>query len=270
LHFDASRRIPGNMTKGHRVSVRVATDRGEAFRESLKSTSMGETMSITQAMEVFVHAGVTKRLIYFLAVAPVILAGCSKLESSDDSPAPPVQAQTSPAPAIPNPTIAPRVAAPGIWYLTHRVSFTTADGIFGADAGTQVAASGSTGQYTWQGQTLSLSATDVTNDLDLAARLTAQNAAAQAALYNSMAASTPSASSAAPAAVAKLAPAIAASAPIARAQAAAPAPAATATPQPFDNPLGTGPYDKQSSVVTHYDAQGRPYHLGVFGQRIYQ
>jgi len=37
----------------------------------------------------------------------------------------------------------------------------------------------------------------------------------------------------------------------------------------FDNPLLRGPYDQQRSVVDFFDHEGRRYHIGVFGQRIY-
>jgi hypothetical protein len=37
----------------------------------------------------------------------------------------------------------------------------------------------------------------------------------------------------------------------------------------YSNPLDKGPYDQQRSVVDYYDWLGRRYHIGVFGQRIY-
>ena len=38
----------------------------------------------------------------------------------------------------------------------------------------------------------------------------------------------------------------------------------------YQNPLDKGAYDQTRSVVDYYDWQGRRYHIGVFGQRIYQ
>ena len=38
----------------------------------------------------------------------------------------------------------------------------------------------------------------------------------------------------------------------------------------YENPLDKGAYDQTRSVVDYYDWQGRRYHIGVFGQRIYQ
>jgi len=38
----------------------------------------------------------------------------------------------------------------------------------------------------------------------------------------------------------------------------------------YENPLNKGAYDQTRSVVDYYDWQGRRYHIGVFGQRIYQ
>lgn len=37
----------------------------------------------------------------------------------------------------------------------------------------------------------------------------------------------------------------------------------------YDNPLNRGAYDHQRSVPDFYDRFGRRYHMGVFGQRIY-
>jgi hypothetical protein len=38
----------------------------------------------------------------------------------------------------------------------------------------------------------------------------------------------------------------------------------------YSNPLDKGAYDQNRSVVDYYDWLGRRYHIGVFGQRIYQ
>ncbi|EDY15928.1 hypothetical protein CfE428DRAFT_6539 [Chthoniobacter flavus Ellin428] len=38
---------------------------------------------------------------------------------------------------------------------------------------------------------------------------------------------------------------------------------------PLTNPLDKGAYDQRRSVVDYYDWLGRRYHIGVFGQRIY-
>ena len=38
----------------------------------------------------------------------------------------------------------------------------------------------------------------------------------------------------------------------------------------YSNPLDKGAYDQTRSVVDYYDWLGRRYHIGVFGQRIYQ
>jgi len=43
-------------------------------------------------------------------------------------------------------------------------------------------------------------------------------------------------------------------------------------PYPYDktgNPLDKGAYDQQRSVVDYYDWLGRRYHIGTYGQRIY-
>jgi hypothetical protein len=38
----------------------------------------------------------------------------------------------------------------------------------------------------------------------------------------------------------------------------------------YSNPLDKGAYDQNRSVVDYYDWLGRRYHIGVYGQRIYQ
>jgi len=38
----------------------------------------------------------------------------------------------------------------------------------------------------------------------------------------------------------------------------------------YANPLDKGAYDQTRSVVDYYDSQGRRYHIGSYGQRIYQ
>ena len=38
----------------------------------------------------------------------------------------------------------------------------------------------------------------------------------------------------------------------------------------YSNPLDKGAYDQTRSVVDYYDWLGRRYHIGVYGQRIYQ
>ena len=38
----------------------------------------------------------------------------------------------------------------------------------------------------------------------------------------------------------------------------------------YKNPLDRGAYDQTRSVVDYYDWQGRRYHIGAYGQRIYQ
>ncbi len=38
----------------------------------------------------------------------------------------------------------------------------------------------------------------------------------------------------------------------------------------YQNPLERGAYDQNRSVVDYYDWLGRRYHIGVYGQRIYQ
>jgi hypothetical protein len=38
----------------------------------------------------------------------------------------------------------------------------------------------------------------------------------------------------------------------------------------YANPLDRGAYDQKRSVVDYYDGQGRRYHIGSYGQRIYQ
>ncbi len=37
----------------------------------------------------------------------------------------------------------------------------------------------------------------------------------------------------------------------------------------YDNPLNKGAYDQQRALPEYYDRYGRRYHMGVFGQRIY-
>jgi hypothetical protein len=38
----------------------------------------------------------------------------------------------------------------------------------------------------------------------------------------------------------------------------------------YSNPLDKGAYDQTRSVVDYYDWLGRRYHIGIYGQRIYQ
>ena len=195
------------------------------------------------------------------------LASCSKVDNSADETA---AAPPSPAPeAIPSAvplvlpgripsTPAPHLAPDGVLYLTRGFSITINGAVYRLDAGTAVLTQGA-GRYTYQGQPIYLDPGDVTSNLDLAARVGGPNSTAGIALAKCLkdeGVATP-----APQQQIAAAP-----------TAPAPPPIADSSPSPQDspNPLDQGPYGQNKSIVTHVDQQGRVYHLGIFGQRIYQ
>lgn len=130
----------------------------------------------------------------FLCVA---LAGCSKPKSSKvegpETPAPqPVVATTpppvktaTPVPATPAPK---RLAPTGTFFLLTKKSVETADGITGFKPGTQITQQAD-GSFTAGGLKLAVLPNEITNDLDLAARVAGADAQRQVAIQR--AAATP-------------------------------------------------------------------------------
>lgn len=138
-----------------------------------------------------------------LAVA-VSFTSCTKKPVAE-GPAPepaPVAVATprtaTPLPATPPPaTPAPppkRLAAPGVFFLVVKKSVETSDGIIGFKPGTMIKQEAD-GSFTAEGRKLAISAAEMTNDLDLAARYAGADAQRQAALRQAaaLAAATPAA-----------------------------------------------------------------------------
>jgi len=127
------------------------------------------------------------------------LAACSKPDSTaSEEPAPdePLPAETSApteqvaeatARVVPAATPAPRRLAPdGTFFLLVKKSIETDSGIIGLRPGTRVTHQPD-GKYAAEGQTFELQPGEITNDLDLAARIAGADARAQAAIRQALA-----------------------------------------------------------------------------------
>jgi len=189
-------------------------------------------------------------------------ASCSKVENASDETAAATPAPESMPSAVPlvlpsraSSAPAPHLAPDGVLYLTRLFLMRINGGVYRLDAGTAIMTQG-TGRYTYQGQPIYLDPGDVTNNLDLAARIGGPSSTAGIAL----AACLQDEGVATPAPQQQ----------IAAAPSAPPVPVSSPSPQDSPNPLDKGAYNQNQSIVTHVDAQGHVYHLGIFGQRIYQ
>lgn len=130
------------------------------------------------------------------ALVTLALAGCQKpvAETEPDTEPPPPAA--TPAPATPAAVVAkvlpaatpvPRELAPaGRFYLRTKKSITTEDGIVGLPLATGLRETAPGEYVTDTGQQVTLAAHEVTNDLAEARQLASYNAAARAALANSL------------------------------------------------------------------------------------
>lgn len=133
--------------------------------------------------------------------AGLLAASCSKPDTASDDatsaeesesiasgtpPAPTVAAPPSPVAIAPAP--APKRLAPdGIFFLLTKKSVETDSGIVGLRPGAQVTRQPD-GKFSIEGQTLELAPGEITNDLDVAARVAGADARAQAAIRQTLAA----------------------------------------------------------------------------------
>lgn len=122
--------------------------------------------------------------------ACVLVASCSKQDQTETTAVEP--ATPAPVAATPEPvkvvaaTPAPKRLAPdGTYFLTVKKSVETPDGIFGLKPGTQVLRQAD-GKYTADGHVLELQASEITNDLDIAARYAGADARAQSAIKQTL------------------------------------------------------------------------------------
>lgn len=126
----------------------------------------------------------------------LLVVGCQKPPATapvaDVTPTPP---PTTPIPAPPQPIVkaatpepetpepappaAPVLAPPGVFFLTSRISVSTDDGFVGLPPGTRVVKQAD-GRYLADGHTLEIPADQLTNDLGVAAQITAGEKAARA------------------------------------------------------------------------------------------
>lgn len=178
----------------------------------------------------------TRILALTLLSASLLSAGCSKLAPKPQAEATPdpVPAALPPAPvatpapvvavATPEPKPEKRLAPEGVFYLLRGKSVETADGIFGVKPGSKVMKQAD-GTYLFEGHKLALQPAEVTNDLDIAARVGNAEARAQMAIRQTVqaAAATPVPAPSTPA------PTVAAS-----------RPAAASTSQPARPAMGGG------------------------------
>jgi hypothetical protein len=131
-------------------------------------------------------------------VLVLALAGCDKVERTDQAPATPAQEQPGlspkPAPAplpevaavapAPVPPPAPRLAPEGVFYATQRIEVTTESGVVGLKVGAQVklVRRTDTAMVVTDGrQEFTVPPHVLTNDLDVAMRMVQQAASAAAA-----------------------------------------------------------------------------------------
>ena len=134
-------------------------------------------------------------LIAGVLCALMLAAGCSKSNTaSEDAPLPEESevVVTAPPPATPVPApvaIAPppkRLAPDGVYFLLVKKSVETDAGIVGLKPGAQVIRQPD-GKFLVEGHTLDLAPGEITNDLDVAARVAGADARAQAAIRQTLA-----------------------------------------------------------------------------------
>jgi hypothetical protein len=126
-------------------------------------------------------------------MACVLIGSCSKhdkAETTDTDQAPvappPPAATPEPVKAVVAATPAPKRLAPdGMFFLVVKKSVETSDGISGLAPGTQVLRQAD-GKYVADGHTLALQPSEITNDLDVAARYAGADARAQAAIKQTL------------------------------------------------------------------------------------
>jgi hypothetical protein len=127
-----------------------------------------------------------------------LAASCSRQNTTSDEPASAeesvvVVSTPSEAPAIPPPVVAApappakRLAPDGMFFLLTKKSVETDAGIVGLRPGAQVIRQPD-GKFLADGHLLELAAGEITNDLDLAARVAGADARAQAAIRQTLAA----------------------------------------------------------------------------------
>lgn len=164
----------------------------------------------------------------------LLLTSCSKPKTVDLTPTePPAEPAATPSPATPKPVViatptpaAKRLAPEGVFFLVRSKSVETSDGIIGLKPGTAVMKQPD-GSFLAGTQKVELRPDEITNDLDVAARVAGADAQRQAAVRQAGAAQAALAAQPTPASAAK--PATSSSSSTSSTVAAAPAPAATSS-----------------------------------------
>jgi hypothetical protein len=122
-----------------------------------------------------------------LTAVCVFLSGCSKKTTeTEPSPEPAEPAATTPQPkpvvAVATPTPTPKRLAPaGTFFLLVKKSVMTGDGVLGFKPGTTIKQEAD-GSYTVEGHKLEIRASEITNDLDIAASYASADAQRQAVI----------------------------------------------------------------------------------------
>jgi len=133
-----------------------------------------------------------KSLIRTISLAAcVLIASCSKqnqTENADAAPATSEPVATAPEPktvAVATPAPTKNLAPDGTFFLLVKKSVETPDGIIGLAPGTKIRQQAD-GRYSADGHFLELKPSEMTNDLDLAARYAGADARAQAAIKETL------------------------------------------------------------------------------------
>ena len=148
--------------------------------------------------------------------ACLFIASCSRQNNAENVET--VPAASEPVAATPEPTAvvaatpAPKRLAPdGTFFLLVKKSVETSDGIIGLAPGTKIRQQ-SDGRYSADGRFLELKSSEITNDLDIAARYAGADARAQSAIKESLQAQATAPKAGAPTSTAGAAPASSAAA----------------------------------------------------------
>jgi hypothetical protein len=134
-----------------------------------------------------------------VGIACALIAGCSKApdpivdegpqqpatEVAPDAPAPAPAEPATPQPVVVATPAPKRFAPEGVYFTLVAKSVETSDGIFGIKPGTKVVKQAD-GSFLADGHKFRLAPGEVTNDLDVAARVAGADAQAQAALRQSL------------------------------------------------------------------------------------
>jgi hypothetical protein len=138
-----------------------------------------------------------KRNILLGALAVILVAACGKKPETSEAPSSPEpDARVAATTTVPAPTPEANYFAPeGVFFLVEKITLETKDGIMGYPPGTKVLRQGAA-FMTPDGVRISPRSDQMTNDLRIAQRAAGSDAAAQAAVKNTLASMAPPDSSA--------------------------------------------------------------------------